>query len=288
MPSTYTIEQRQYKTYILANSESKVEIVPERGGIVTSWKVDDQEVFYLDTERFTHPDLSVRGGIPILFPICGNLPENTYTHNGETYSLKQHGFARESAWIVEDQPDQEPNSITLILTSNSQTLAVYPFDFQVVFTYKLEGNKLSILQTYTNHSDEPMPFSTGTHAYFAAPDKSQLQFKLPGTEYVDQKTFVTHPFDGNFDFDREEIDVMFSNLSGDQAIALDPSRNLQTTIEWDDHHAVLVFWTVKGKDFYCIEPWTAARNAMNTGTNLITLEPGASLDLKISMTVEIK
>jgi len=63
--ASYTVEQRQYQTYILGDRNSKIEIVPERGGIVTSWVVADQEIFYMDTERFTHPELSVRGGIPI-------------------------------------------------------------------------------------------------------------------------------------------------------------------------------------------------------------------------------
>jgi len=27
----------------------------------------------MDTERFKDPTLSVQGGIPLLFPICGNL-----------------------------------------------------------------------------------------------------------------------------------------------------------------------------------------------------------------------
>ncbi len=285
--ASYTVEQRQYKTYILGDSASKVEIVPERGGIVTSWMVGDQEIFYMDSERFTHPDLSVRGGIPILFPICGNLPNNTYTHNGQVYTLKQHGFAREMPWQV-DENDQ--TGLSLVLTSTPETLAVYPFEFKVKFTYILAGNTLTIKQSYSNMSSQPMPFSAGTHAYFAAPDKSELKFELPSAEYIDQKTFISHPFLGSFDFDLDEIDVMFFNPApeGEQsnrAIAVDASRNLTLTINYDHHHKALVFWTVKGKDFFCIEPWTSARNSLNTGENLIILEPGAKADLEISMTI---
>ncbi len=285
--ASYTVEQRQYKTYILGDSASKVEIVPERGGIVTSWMVGDQEIFYMDSERFTHPDLSVRGGIPILFPICGNLPNNTYTHNGQVYTLKQHGFAREMPWQV-DENDQ--TGLSLVLTSTPETLAVYPFEFKVKFTYILAGNTLTIKQSYSNMSSQPMPFSAGTHAYFAAPDKSELKFELPSAEFIDQKTFISHPFLGSFDFDLDEIDVMFFNPApeGEQsnrAIAVDASRNLTLTINYDHHHKALVFWTVKGKDFFCIEPWTSARNSLNTGENLIILEPGAKADLEISMTI---
>ena len=283
--TSYSVEQRQYKTYILGDRTSKIEIVPERGGIVTSWTVGDQEIFYLDTERFTHPDLSVRGGIPILFPICGNMPENTYTLNGEVYNLKQHGFAREMAWQV-DTDEQVENGISLILTSTPATLAVYPFEFKVKFTYILTGSTLVIKQSYSNLSSQSMPFSAGTHPYFAAPDKSQLKFEFPSAEFIDQKSFVTHPFLGSFDCSLDEIDVMFFNpATHNRAIATDASRNLKLTIDFDQYHRTLVFWTVKGKDFFCVEPWTAARNSLNTGENLIFVDAGATVDMQISMTI---
>lgn len=69
--SAIATEQRQYFTYILTDEATgaKVEIVPERGGIATSWQINGQEIFYLDQERFTDPTLTVRGGNPVLFPV---------------------------------------------------------------------------------------------------------------------------------------------------------------------------------------------------------------------------
>lgn len=281
--ASYTVEQRQYKTYILGDRDSKIEVVPERGGIVTSWMVGDQEIFYMDTERFTHPELSVRGGIPILFPICGNMPNNTYTLNGQTYNLKQHGFAREMPWQVDEE---DLSGLSLVLTSTPETLAVYPFEFKVKFTYILTGSTLTIKQSYTNLSEQSMPFSAGTHPYFAAPDKSELKFEFPNAEFIDQKSFVSHPFLGSFDFSLDEIDVMFFNPAAhNRAIAIDASRNLKLTIDFDEHHKAVVFWTVKGKDFFCLEPWTAARNSLNTGENLVFVDAGATVDMQISMTI---
>ena len=49
-------------------------IVPERGGLVTGWRSGGREILYFDAVRFADPKASVRGGIPILFPICGGLP----------------------------------------------------------------------------------------------------------------------------------------------------------------------------------------------------------------------
>jgi galactose mutarotase-like enzyme len=279
------LQQQQYKTYILSDSsaQSRLEVVPERGGIITSWCVQGQELLYLDAERFANPSLTVRGGIPILFPICGNLPDNSYTYNGQDYTLKQHGFARDLPWEVTDSVTQARASLTLVLNSNEQTRAVYPFECQLAFTYQLLGNSLEIRQRYTNYSTEQMPFSTGLHPYFRTLDKTQLKFEIPATQFQDQQTKTIYPFTGNFDFNNDEIDVAFRQLGDCSATATDSSRQLQLQLSWDNTYSTLVFWTVKGKDFYCLEPWSAPRNALNTGEHLIHLEPGASCERLISM-----
>ena len=280
------LQEQQYKTYVLTDTEtnSQLEVIPERGGIITKWRVNGEEIFYLDAERLTNPELSVRGGNPILFPICGNLPDNTYTYQGKQYSLKQHGFARELPWKVTDQATQDKASLTVVLNSNEQTKAVYPFDFELAFTYHMQGNILEVQQKYTNKSSEPMPFSFGFHPYFAVGDKTQLEFEIPSGEYLDQKTKEMHSFDGNFDFNRDEIDVAFKQLTSQSASVTDHSRKLKLTLDYDDVFPILVFWTVKGKDFYCLEPWSAARNSLNTGEHLTILEPGASCSASMKLT----
>ena len=280
------LEQQQYKTYILsdASSSSQLEVVPERGGIITRWRVQGQEILYLDEERFEDPQLSVRGGIPILFPICGNLPENTYTYKGQQYKLKQHGFARDLPWRAVGCVYEQGVSLQADLHTNEQTLAVYPFDFQLVLTYQIKGNSLIIYQHYTNKSSEPMPFSSGFHPYFLTHDKTQLEFEIPSREYQNQKTGEVQPFNGTFDFNQDEIDVAFKQLSGNSATVIDHSCRLKLTLEYDDIYSTLVFWTLKGKDFYCLEPWSAPRNALNTGENLTVLEPGASCSVTVRLT----
>ena len=281
------IEQQQYQTYILSDSssESRLEVVPQRGGIITRWQVQGEDILYLDAERFADPNLSVRGGIPIIFPICGNLPDNTYTYQGQQYTLKQHGFARDMPWEVADQVAQDLVSLTLVLNSNDQTRAVYPFDFQLAFTYELLGNGLNIRQRYTNHSPEPMPFSTGLHPYFQTSDKTKLEFNIPASEYQDQRTKITHYFNGSFDFDADEIDAAFQKLTSKSTSVTDTTRRMQLTLEYDDAYSAVVFWTIKGKPYYCLEPWTASRNALNTGENLIHLDPGTSLETLVRLTV---
>jgi galactose mutarotase-like enzyme len=45
-----------------------------------------------------------------------------------------------------------------------------------------------------------------------------------------------------------------------------------------------IVWTVAGKDYICLEPWTALGNALNTGEDLIELEPGESRELWVEFT----
>lgn len=279
------LKQEQYSTYILTaqDSQSRLEVVPERGGLISHWSVQGQDILYFDAERFRDPTLSVRGGIPILFPICGNLPDNTYTHQGKQYQLKQHGFARDLPWQVTQRVTNDLVSLTLVLNSNDQTRAVYPFDWQLTFTYQLQGNTLTLHQHYTNQSPEVMPFSTGLHPYFLTSDKTQLQFEIPAAEYQDQQTGQVYPFTGGFDWSEDEIDVAFRQVTGQSATVIDQQRRLKLTLTYGELYSTLVFWTVKGKDYYCLEPWSAPRNALNTGENITKLAPGETLETSVQL-----
>ncbi len=270
--------------YVLndTDSQSALTVYPDRGGIATSWKVNDRELMYLDADRFTDPSLSVRGGLPILFPICGNLPDNNYSIGGTQYSLKQHGFARELPWTVSHQSTTTDASLTVTLESNEATRAVYPFDFSVSFTYRIAGGVLTIDQTYSNKSDTPMPFSTGLHPYFLAPAKDQLTFEIPSTSYTEKQTGETHAFAGKFDFSQAEIDAAFTTVTGTVCTVHDAGQNLTLTMTSSDNYRTIVFWTVEGKDFYCLEPWTAPRNSLNTGINLLHVAPGATITTSVT------
>lgn len=266
---------------------SAIALLPDRGGILTEWTHQGKELFYMDWDRYQDPSMSIRGGNPILFPICGNLPDNQYQDNGITYRLNQHGFARNMAWTVQQTHTEEAASITLSLGHTPETLVVYPYEFEARYTYRLKGNVLTIDCAFTNLNDRPMPFSAGFHPYFPAADKSKLAFSIPAeTAMVDQKTKAKQAFNNQFDFSAEEIDWCFDQLTEQTATVIDRHANTKLTLTYDPEYSTLVFWTLKGKDFYCLEPWTAPRNAINTGDHLLHLAPGETRSLKFSLTYE--
>ncbi|NCS02354.1 MAG: aldose epimerase [Microcystis aeruginosa G13-07] len=287
MTFTITQNQNQYLTYCLKDEEADayLEVVPARGGIITRWQICGEDILYLDRERFKEPNLSVRGGVPILFPICGNLPDNTYQHQGRNYSLKQHGFARDLPWQVSKQSTETAASLTLELNSNPATRQVYPFDFQLIFTYQLQGNSLKIHQKVINLSPERMPFSIGFHPYFQVTDKTRLSFDIPSSQYLDQRSKTLHSYSGHFDFNLEEIDAAFPQITRHQSSFSDSYHQRQIILGYDDLYTTIVFWTLKDKNYICLEPWSAPRNALNTGEQLTYLEPQSSREAIVEMRV---
>ncbi|MEY3554805.1 MAG: aldose epimerase [Microcystis aeruginosa LL13-03] len=287
MTFTITQNQNQYLTYCLKDEEADayLEVVPARGGIITRWQICGEDILYLDRERFKEPNLSVRGGVPILFPICGNLPDNTYQHQGRNYSLKQHGFARDLPWQVSKQSTETAASLTLELNSNPATRQVYPFDFQLIFTYQLQGNSLKIHQKVINLSPEKMPFSIGFHPYFQVTDKTRLSFDIPSSQYLDQRSKTLHSYSGHFDFNLEEIDAAFPQITRHQSSFSDSYHQRQIILGYDDLYTTIVFWTLKDKNYICLEPWSAPRNALNTGEQLTYLEPQSSREAIVEMRV---
>ncbi|NCQ86567.1 MAG: aldose epimerase [Microcystis aeruginosa W13-18] len=287
MTFTITQKQNQYLTYCLKDEEADayLEVVPARGGIITRWQICGEDILYLDRERFKEPNLSVRGGVPILFPICGNLPDNTYQHQGRNYTLKQHGFARDLPWQVSKQSTETAASLTLELNSNPSTRQVYPFDFQLIFTYQLQGNSLKIHQKVINLSPEKMPFSIGLHPYFQVTDKTRLSFDIPSSQYLDQRSKTLHSYSGHFDFNLEEIDAAFPQITRHQSSFSDSYHQRQIILGYDDLYTTIVFWTLKDKNYICLEPWSAPRNALNTGEHLTYLEPQSSREAIVEMRV---
>ncbi len=279
------VKQDNYQTYILEDNQShaRLEVVPERGGIITKWRIQGQSLLYLDEERFADPTMSIRGGIPILFPICGDLPDDAFYYRGQEYKIKRHGFARDLPWEVVNTATETGAEITLKLESNDQTRAVYPFEFQLQFTYILKGNTLTIKQEFSNDSQEIIPFSVGLHPYFWIGDKSNLELDIPASQYLDQISQKIHPYTGSFDFEEDEIDVALFPLSRHFASATNSQQKLKLNLTFSELYANLVFWTVKGKEYYCLEPWTARRNALNTGEQITLLEPGQSCQAEVEL-----
>ncbi|AIE72600.1 MULTISPECIES: aldose epimerase [unclassified Synechocystis] len=279
-PLTYHLEDDQ--------SLARLALVPERGGLVTEWTIQGQPILYFDRERFQDPSLSVRGGMPILFPICGNLPNDQFNYEGKTYQLKQHGFARDLPWEVIGQQTQNSARLDLRLGHSDATRQVFPFEFELVFSYYLRGHSLRLEQRIANLGDRPMPFSLGLHPYFFCREKSSIELSIPADSYLDQKTGQSHIYRGQLDLTAPELDLAFTTIAQPQAHFIDPDRKLKVQVSFSDLYQTLVLWTVAGKNYLCLEPWSGPRNALNSGEQLAWVEPYSSRSAWVNFQVTIE
>ncbi|WP_372662695.1 aldose epimerase [Cohnella sp.] len=266
------------------HTDSRVVLCPERGGIVTECQLHGQELLYLDRETFLNPQANIRGGIPVLFPIAGQLVNGQYEWNGETYRMKNHGVARNHPWEVIATGTEGSASITLALRSNAETLAAYPFEFELRFTYRLRDGILSIEQKYINLSQQAMPMVAGFHPYFATEGKN-LTYGTDATHMLDYNDKLVKPFNGSLDLGgMVESAALLDARKQEISFPLARGRNVHLSYSEEFRYAVL--WSVEGKPFVCVEPWTALNEALNDKAGLLMVSPGETLDLALHIACE--
>jgi galactose mutarotase-like enzyme len=103
---------------------------------------------------------------PILFPIVGRLKQGRTIIEGETYSMGQHGFARDLEFQIIGKTSE---SISYELLYNEETLKKYPYKFNLLVEYTLMENKLEVSYKVKNIDDKIIYFSIGAHPGFSCP-----------------------------------------------------------------------------------------------------------------------
>lgn len=256
---------------------------PARGGMMTEFAVKGAPVLYMDRETLHDTNKNVRGGNPVLFPICGPLRDGKYSVDGREYCMKQHGLARNRAWEVTGTECSRGSArLTMALSSDDSTRQEYPFDFRLVFTYVLEPGRLTIEQQYFNDSPSDMPFYAGFHPYFLAPGGKAVSLYIPTDRYYDIRTGESCQFDGgNPDFTaRPETNLVFSDLKEGEAWFA-REDGYRVTVSFDGAFQHLVIWALQDRDFLCLEPWMGDNYDMNRGRACI-LRPGEAMQAVVS------
>ena len=264
--------------FVHPSSGDRLRIVPERGGLVSEWRCNGREVLYFDQERYADPAKSVRGGIPVLFPICGNLPDDTLPLASGTYTLKQHGFARNLPWTIELLEDQ--GGVRLSLVDIADTRAAYPFAFRVQMEVRPVASALEIVTTVSNTTEaggEAMPFSYGLHPYFNVIDLAQTQLEglaprcLNHLEMADAET--------ESQLSRLPDGVDFLTRPAGPVTLVDSAAGTRLQLQHQEPMDLTVVWTEPPRPMVCLEPWTGPRQALISGDRKLVLAAGQSTTL---------
>lgn len=217
---------------------------------------------------------------PILFPIVGRLTENRYHFNEQEYSLPQHGFARDMEWKFEEKKD---NSLTFSLQENEETLAIYPFSFQLKTVYSLQEDRLSITYQVQNNNREEMPFSIGAHPGFNCPLRKDEEFSDYYLEFEKPEKLERQLLNNGFraggkvplPLQHEKELPLSQHLFDQDALVFEGVKSDWIAIKSRNHaHGLEVhikgfpylgIWAKPGgSEFLCIEPWYGVADLQGT------------------------
>ncbi len=211
---------------------------------------------------------------PVLFPFIGRLYRENYRLHGKRYAMKIHGFAAASEFSV---AAQGADHMTLRLESTPETYAVYPVDFTLEITYRLEKATVAVAYRVTNRSGEAMHFGIGGHPGFCVPLEEGERFEdyrlvfdahcLPDRIGFTEDTVLLsgcnqpYPLAGGdtirlshdlFDNDA----VILQNMA--KKVTLCSGGKRSVTVAYPDMAYLGIWhWPKTDAPYVCIEPWTS-------------------------------
>lgn len=245
---------------------------------------------------------------PNLFPVIGCLKEDGFLFKGQEYNCPKHGFIRNNKKVTLVASTRD--SLTFRLKYDDDSLLVYPFKFEFIIKYILEGNKLKIEHKIINLGENEMLFSLGGHPGFTCPlhpgekyEDYYLEFEKPETAlswrvqkdgligketipvFEDPKIINLH----SHIFDDDAL--VFKNLNSSK-VSL-KSKTSQQVLSMDfEGFPYLGIWAKPDANYVCIEPWIGIADSVDTDRNfetkegLIRLQANKSFIAAYSITVD--
>jgi galactose mutarotase-like enzyme len=206
---------------------------------------------------------------PLLFPIVGKLKNDELRHQGKTYKMTQHGFARDHRF---EWTAREPDRCTLVLTDNAETRQRYPFAFRLTVAYALHDADLDVTLEIANTGGEILPASIGAHPAFNWPLLPGLEKQAYSLTFSNEESApVRRLKDGLLRSAPEPTPVhgktlaLSERLFDDDAVIMDRLASTAVRYGADRGPSIEMFWEgfrelgvwskPGGAPFVCIEPW---------------------------------
>ena len=114
---------------------------------------------------------------PILFPIVGKVAGDLLRVDGQSYPMKQHGFARDAEFVPVPEvvaapvpePVEGPASSRFVMAGDGSR-GNYPFKYGLSVRYHVEGKRLYCAWAVENRDGRDLHFQIGAHPAFNLPD----------------------------------------------------------------------------------------------------------------------
>ena len=293
--------QQMKDSYTLANKHLTATI-KTKGAELASLKTETLEYIWQ-----ANPKVWPRHS-PILFPIVGRLVDHEFTYNGETYKMKQHGFARDFDFKV---IKHSSSSITFEQTSTKVSKTIYPFDFILQVTYTLIDNSLTIKYDVKNPSDtKNLYFSIVAHPAFNCPlepNQKRNEYQLVFDKELSPKAHLNS--NGLYEDDTVSVfnekgvmelpDTIFDKNSltfnpnpfSKVTLVHKPTKKKYVRVSFNNFPYLGIWSTDNKSKFVCIEPWYGIADRKDHNKDItqkegiIKLEPNKNFECSFSIDV---
>lgn len=253
-------------------------------------------------EEFPEDTKPPKGAGQVLLPWPNRTKAGKWTFQGEEQQLEIteeargnaiHGLTRHLEWELLEHAE---SSITLAVDVEVQP--GWPVPLRATVTYEVAPRELTITHEIRNEGELPIGVGVGTHPYFRIGDvpTDELTLTLPASRVRPYLGDEQMPYSPEQDVEGTEYDFRSGRVLA--GVDLDTAFGGLSAAEDGLHHFVLaheeqrlLVWT--GPDFHwaqvftpddlvgrgravAIEPMTCPADALNTGTDLVELEPATS------------
>ena len=210
---------------------------------------------------------------PVLFPNVGKYYSGHFTYNGTDYPMGQHGFARDTEF---EQAASGENFVTYRLCADEESKKVYPFDFVLEITHRLNGNRLTVEWNVKNTDNKEMYFTIGGHPAFnvnVLPDTDFEDYSLVFKEGTEKLSYVLLDAEsgtaiGDKVYELELTDSKYAlkkDMFDKDALVFDGGQIEWAALALPDGKPYIALeskgfpnfgiWSKPGAPYVCLEPW---------------------------------
>ena len=210
---------------------------------------------------------------PVLFPNVGKYYGGHFTYNGTDYPMGQHGFARDTEF---EQAASGENFVTYRLCADEESKKVYPFDFVLEITHRLNGNRLTVEWNVKNTDNKEMYCTIGGHPAFnvnVLPDTDFEDYSLVFKEGTEKLSYVLLDAEsgtaiGDKVYELELTDSKYAlkkDMFDKDALVFDGGQIEWAALALPDGKPYIALesigfpnfgiWSKPGAPYVCLEPW---------------------------------
>lgn len=242
-------------------------------------------------------------GLPILYPWANRLARDSWKFDGQQVMIETDGYrikrdengypihgtlAASSLWLVGNaEADEDLGSAsvqaTLDFGEHPRLLATFPFPHRLELQYRVTGDELKVTTTVTPTGDVAVPLAYGFHPYLTLPggNREEWRVRLPGM--IGLETDKRHIPTGNTHLDRasdeplgdRDLDDTFSGVTEGAEFSVS-NDSASITVRFGRGYPAAQVYSPAGAEFICFEPMRSPVNALISGRDLASVQPGDS------------